>query len=41
MNTWAPIQYKDDVLHYELPMEEKVPWNVTVNMRSSAGSWET
>ena len=28
-------------LHYELPMEKKVPWNGAVSMRSRAGSWET
>ena len=28
-------------VHYELPMEKKVPWNGAVSMRSRAGSWET
>ena len=28
-------------IHYELPMEKKVPWNGAVSMRSRAGSWET
>ena len=33
--------HKPAVLHYELPMEKKVPWNGAVSMRSRAGSWET
>ena len=28
-------------MHYELPMEKKVPWNGAVSMRSRASSWET
>ena len=28
-------------VHYELPIEKKVPWNGAVSMRSRAGSWET
>ena len=30
-----------NTLHYELPMEKKVPWNGAVSMRSRAGSSET
>ena len=30
-----------DIVHYELPMEKKVPWNGAVSMRSRAGSSET
>ena len=28
-------------MHYEIPMEKKVPWNGAVSMRSRAGSWES
>ena len=28
-------------MHYELPMEKKVPWNGAVSMCSRVGSWET
>ena len=35
---WLKLAF---VLHYELPVEKKVPWNGAVSMRSRAGSWET